>query len=159
VSIGVNWAEVWKPVWKAVWTTVAPEPPAPSRQTGAGKAKKRRRQVVEIDGEVFSVSSAEEAQTILDRAKEQAQEIASQAVQRAVAATKRPVGKVLSDAKHTLLVPSIEVGEDLQPYALQIRNDIRELYESTLRTIEVAALLAKRQREEEDDEDVLLLLI
>ena len=113
--------------------------------------------MVEIDGEVFAVSSVEEAEAILDQAKEQAHEIAQTAVQRAVAAKTKPIGKLLQDAKRALLVPSIEAPE-IQAYASKVTADIRELYESTFRTIEIAAQMARRQREEEDDEDILLLI-
>jgi hypothetical protein len=36
--------------------------------------------------------------------------------------------------------------------------EIRSNYESTLRSIEVAALLHKAYRDEEDDEDILMLI-
>jgi hypothetical protein len=156
MSIGINWAEIWSPVWGPVWTNVAPTPIAP-RQVGAGKSKRRNR-VVEIDGEDFFVSSAEEAQALLDQAKEQAKELAALAVKRAAEAKKRPAHKVIKDARRLLEVPEIEAPEEFAPLVSQAQDEIRAIYQSALASVEIAALLAKRQREEEDDEDVLLLL-
>ena len=163
MAIGINWKEVWQPVWKAVWRTTAPVTPPASGQKPAGRSKKRRLEV-EIDGEVFDVSSPEQARAVIDQAKAKAEEIAATAVRHAVAATAgrtakaRPQRKVLADARRFLLVPSFDVSEEIEPYALKVRTDIEAMYQSTLRTIEIATLLAKHQRQEEDDEDVLLLL-
>lgn len=129
----------------------------PSMQ-GAGRPSRRRPRVVEIDGEDFVVSSAEEAQALLDQAKEQAKELAATAIKRAGEAKKRPAHKVIRDARRLLEVPEIR-SEEYQPLVDQAQAEIRSIYESALASVEIAALLAKRQREEEDDEDVLLLLV
>jgi hypothetical protein len=126
---------------------------------GAGRPSRRRSRVVEIDGEDFVVSSAEEAQALLDQAKEQAKELAAVAVKRAAEAKKRPVNKVVKDARRLLEVPEIQAPEEFAPLVSQTQDEIRSIYQSALASVEIAALLAKRQREEEDDEDVLLLLI
>lgn len=133
--------------------------PASTGQKPAGRpSKKRRRLEVEIDGEVFDVSSPEQARAVIDQAQAQAEELAAIAVRRAVAAKTRPQRKVMADARRALLVPRIDVPEEFEPYALKVRSDIEALYQSTMRTIEIATLMDKRQRQEEDDEDVLLLL-
>lgn len=132
----------------------------PSMQ-GAGRPSKERRRprVVEIDGEDFVVSSAEEAQALLDQAKEQAKELAALAIKRAAEAEKKPAYKVIKDAKRLLEVPQIEAPDEFAPLVAETQAEIRSIYESALASVEIAALLAKRQREEEDDEDVLLLLV
>lgn len=129
--------------------------------TGAGRSKRRqdkRPVVVEIDGEDFVVNSEEEAVALLDKAKEQAEQLAQVQIARAAKAERRKTGKVIADARKTLVVPQIKA-PGLESYAAQVLADIRDTYASTMRTIEVAALLRKRDREEEDDEDVLLLLL
>lgn len=113
---------------------------------------------MEIDGEDFVVNSEAEAIALLDKAKEQAEQLAEVQIARAAKAERRKTGKVIADARKTLVVPQIKA-PGLESYAAQVLADIRDTYASTMRTIEVAALLRKRDREEEDDEDVLLLLI
>jgi hypothetical protein len=125
----------------------------------AGRPIRRRRPVVvEIDGQDFVVESVEEAQALLDKAKEEAETLAKVQIQRAAKAEKRPTGKVIADARKTLVLPAIKA-PGLEDYAAQVLADIRETYASTMRTIEVAALLRKRDRDEEDDEEVLMLLL
>lgn len=131
--------------------------PAPA-QKGAGRSRRRRPHVVEIDGEDFIVGSAEEAQELLERAKEEAAQVAKVAIERASKVRNRPVRKVLADARKAMQVPAIDAPPDLEAYADQITRQIESLYADALRTIEIAALIAKREREDEDDEDVLLLM-
>lgn len=134
-------------------------PGAASPMTGAGRPSRTRRpRVVEIDGEDFVVNSAEEAAALLERAREHAKALAATAVKRASEARRRPVRKVIQDARRLLETPDIKAPDDLQPLVQQAQSDIAATYASALASVEIAALLAKRQREEEDDEDVLLLI-
>lgn len=129
------------------------------RSAAAGRpSRTRRARVVEIDGEDFIVNSAEEAEALLENAREQAKQLAATAVKRAAAAERRPARKVIADARRLLETPEIKAPEDLQPLAEQARADIEAIYQSALASVEIAALLARRQREEEDDEDVLMLI-
>lgn len=126
--------------------------------TGAGRPRRtRQRVVVEIDGEDFIAESSEEAQAILDQAKEAAEEKAKVAVERATKARNRPTRKVMADARKALELPAISA-PDLGGYAEEISRQIEDIYQSAIQTIEVAALLRKRELEEEDDEDILMLL-
>jgi len=126
--------------------------------TGAGKPRRtRQRVVVEIDGDDFIAESPEEAQAILDQAKEAAEEKAKVAVERATKARNRPTRKVMADARKALELPAISA-PDLGGYAEEISRQIEDIYQSAIQTIEVAALLRKRELEEEDDEDILLLI-
>lgn len=160
MAIGINWAEVWKPVWKAVWTNVAPEPPAPpSTQKPAGAPAKRRRRLLEVDGERFAVESESEAAFVLQKLKEAAAERAKLAVARAAKAPKRAPKKVLADARKLLEEPVIQAPEEFQPIVTAVQHEISEMYRVAMMSVEIAAFIAKRQAEEEDDEDVLLLAI
>ena len=126
--------------------------------TGAGRPRRtRQRVVVEIDGEDFITESPEEAQAILDQAKEAAEEKAKVAIERATKARNRPTRKVMADARKALELPAISA-PDLGGYAEEISRQIEDIYQSAIQTIEVAALLRKRELEEEDDEDILMLL-
>lgn len=124
------------------------------------KARKQTRRIqVEIDGDVVSVASDEEARALLDDVRTKANEAAKLAVERAAAAKRRPVRAVIKDAKKALQVPEISVPPSLRDVASQLIGEIRANFTSTLATIEIQALIAKREREiEEDDEEVMLLL-
>lgn len=123
---------------------------------GRPKRGKRKKHQLEIDGEIFDVDSKEEAEYMLRQLKEQAEETAKLAVNRAVKATKRPVRKILADARKTLTTPTV-VTEDLQDPVNQVLAEIQDLYKSTLQTIEIAARLNRQT--EEDEEEILLLLL
>jgi hypothetical protein len=128
---------------------------------GAGKpsrSRSRKRYQVEIDEQVFDVSSPEEAQALLDQAKEQAEEVAKAAIERAAKTRKTSPRKVLSEARKALQVPEIEAEDaEVRDAAQEVMRQIEDLYASAMRDIEIAALL-RRKELEEDDEDVLLLL-
>ncbi len=129
-----------------------------TRPQGAGRPRRQvRRVVVEIDGKDFIVNSEEEAIALLDKAKEEAEALAKVQVQRAAKATVRKPRKVIADARKTLAVPTIKA-PGLEEYVSKIMDDIRDTYASSMRTIEVAALLRKRDRDEEDDEEILMLI-
>ena len=131
-------------------------------QTGGGKSRKprKRRYQVEVDGEVFDVSSLDEAQEVLERVKADAEKTAAVAIERATKAKRRPVRKVIADAKKALQLPTVAVSSpDLSAVANQVLGAIRANYDSALSAIEIAAHMARRDREiEEDDEEVMLLL-
>lgn len=127
------------------------------RSQGGGTSKKRRRYQVEIDGEVFDVGSAEEAEDLIESAKVEATKRAEIALERANRAQKRPIRKVLADARKALELPEIRVN-GLDGVAAKALEDIRAVYESAIQAIEISALLRKREEEEMDDEDILLLL-
>lgn len=135
-------------------------PPAPAAPTGGGRSRKRRRYTVEIDGEEYDVASPAEAEAIL---KAKAEKAAQEAIERAQKAERRPGRKVLADARKSLALPTVTLPAaapaDLTAGINASLEGIRELYESTLRTIEIAALLRKQRQDEEDEEEVLLMLL
>lgn len=138
---------------------VIPEPS--SGPTPAGRAKRvRRRYVVEIDGKDFEVGSPDEALDLLQKAKEQAEELAAKAVERASKAIRRPTRKIISDAKRAMPVPDIVAPPEIADVAGAVLEQIRSIYADAMQSVEISALMAKRDREiEQDDEEVLLLLI
>lgn len=149
---------------------VAPPPPPPPPETssnqGAGGSRKSRRQrkpvVIEIDGKDIVVETLEEAEELVEKIKASAQELADQALQRAAAVQRRPRRKVLQDARKTLVLPSIEVdGDALMADLMRVAvSDVKSLFESTMRAIEIGALMRQQEQQlEEDDEDVLMLLL
>ena len=129
-------------------------------QTPAGRpARKRTRNyVVEIDGEDHIVGSVAEARALLDTVQEEAAQVAAVAVERAAKATKKPIRKVLHDARKALQVPQITAPKALAPITEQALTGVQSLYDSTMRDIEIAALFRRAQAQEDDDEDVLMLM-
>jgi hypothetical protein len=126
--------------------------------TPAGKSKRRRKKTeVEIDGEVFTVETKEQATRLLEEARAEAERIAALTVERAAKAERRPTRKVLADARKALQVPVIDADEDLQSEVEALQQEIADIYTQALQTVEIAALMRKAEIEE-DDEDVLLLL-
>jgi hypothetical protein len=127
---------------------------------GAGKPTRlrKRRQVVQIDGEDFIVESEDEAIALLDKAKEQAEQLATLAQSRANKAERRPARRIMRDARRQLAVPEITVEPEVAEYADKILAQIRDLYQSTIQDIEISAMLHRIENNEQDDEDILLLM-
>ena len=67
------------------------------------KDRKRKRVLVEIDGEEFIVASEEEAVLLLEQLREEAQKQADLVIERARKAVKRPSRKVIADARKSLV--------------------------------------------------------
>lgn len=128
--------------------------------TAAGRpARKRQRNyVVEIDGEDHIVGSVAEARALLDKMQEEAEQVAAVAIERASKATTKPIRKVLHDARKALQVPQITAPKLLDVLAKSALTSVESIYASTMRDIEIAALLRRAQIAEEDDEDVLMLM-
>lgn len=153
------------------WTPIAAAPTADEYEllldrlgasdSGAGSsaAKRRRRIQVEIDGEVLEVSSAEEAHAILDEVRKQAEETAALAIERASKARRRPVRRIVADARKALVVPEIKAPEYMREAVSSLVQQIKSDYQSAMSSIEIAAQMAFIDRQiEEDDEEILLLL-
>jgi hypothetical protein len=129
----------------------------PSARPLVGGSPKRRRYRLSIDGEEFDVRSPEEAQALLEQARQLAQERAETALQRANKAKGRRKTEILKDARKALPEPRIEVDDQaLQAMVQTMVGEISALYRSTLQAIEISALL---RRVEQDEEDALLALL
>lgn len=117
------------------------------KDSGAGRPKRpRRRLLVEIDGQDFEVSSPEEAQVLLARAKQ----VATQAIEKA---RKAPVRVDRGIQRPRISTPDPE----LIPVVKQARQEIRSLYDEFSMELEIAALM--RKRDEEEEEAIIRLLM
>jgi hypothetical protein len=119
------------------------------RNSGAGsRTKRRRRYVVEIDGQDFEVSGPEEARALLERAKVVAETAIAKA-QTTRVAPGRP-----SFNRPVIRTPDAE----LRPLVVEARNEITDLYDQAIRDLEIAALMRKRIEDEEEEALIQLLM-
>jgi hypothetical protein len=124
-------------------TVTAQGDQAPAAVLGAGRKRRRRRLLVEIDGRHFEVESEAQAFALLERAKEVA-------VRQIAAARAAPVR-----VEYGIKRPSIRTDSDaLRPLVRQKRAEIVALYDALLRDLEIQYLLAKA--DEEDEEETLI---
>lgn len=119
-----------------------------------GAGRKKRRFIVEIDGQSFEVRDASHATALLERAREvarsHAQEIATEAVQSTRKVGRKPV---------VLPTPRINSPDpELKEIVREARKSFNELYRSTAIDAELALLLARRLAEEDEEEAILLLM-
>lgn len=111
------------------------------KNTGAGRPKRpRRRLLVEINGQDFEVSSADEARVLLD----QARQVAAAAIQKARKASVRVPGGVPRPR-------IVTEAPELKQVVADARRDIVSLFDGFARDLEIAALMRKRFEDEEDD--------
>jgi hypothetical protein len=123
---------------------------------GRPKPKPPRRYTVVIDGQEFEVSSVAEAEALLTRAKQLANEAASQAVERSAKRAKR--GKQAVEVQ----IPVIETAApELKSLVSTYRDDIEAIYRQMAIDAEIGQLLRlKWQRElDDDDEEALFVLL
>jgi hypothetical protein len=114
-----------------------------SENKGAGRPKKKRRRlIVEIDGQDFEVSSEDDALALL----EQARQLAVVEVEKARAAPVR--------VNHGIQRPRIVAKTpELKPVIAKAKREIANLYDDAIRDLEIRALIAKA---DEDEEEALL---
>jgi hypothetical protein len=127
-------------------------PAAVSTDAGSSK-KKRRKHVVEIDGQIFEVASEDEALDLLAQAKEAAQELAQRTVQKSAAAKPR---EAVNEAREALKQPHIVASDDLTDQAKTLEREIDEIYRAAIDAIEAEA---RKRRAEEDEENALIQLL
>lgn len=131
--------------------SLGPEPEDEEESTG-GLNKRRRRYLVQVDGQTFQVSSKTEAIQVLERAKALAIEHAEQLAKVSVP-TRKTGGK---PAK--LPTPKISSPDpELKSVVSEVRKEINATYRRAAMEAEIAYLMAKKA--EQDDEDDILLLI
>ncbi len=137
-------------------------PPVNPRPFGAGVAgRKRRKYLIEIDGEQFVVNSEYEAQALIEQvnalAKQEAQAVAKTALNKA-RKVKRKTG-VMPTLE--IAVPEIRVLEgddDLSALIAAGQQALDEIYLRAAQAAEIA-WLAHRAAYEQDEEDVVILLL
>jgi hypothetical protein len=112
-----------------------------STNKGAGRPKRRKRYLVEIDGNDFEVSGPDEAASLLERAK-------------AVATQK--IEEARSERSSTRVGPGIgrprirSRDPELTQVVTKAREEITALYDEAVRDLEIRALMRKADEEEEE---------
>lgn len=118
------------------------------KDSGAGRPKRpRRRLLVEINGEDFEVSSAEEARVLLAQAKQ----IAEKAIEKARTAPLR-VRRGISRPRISTPAP------ELKQVVAEARQDIVSLFDGLARDLEIAALMRKQFEDEEEEALIRFLM-
>lgn len=135
------------------WSNDGAPEPAQAGQTPAGRARRRKRYEVEIDGRVFEVDGPEHALALLDQAKELARQqaplIAERIAEKRVR-TNKPV--------HTP-APAITTSDvELREIVAQARKAIVDVYRMAAVEAEIRLRMEKQRRDDEDEDDILLLL-
>lgn len=122
---------------------------------GSSKSRHRRRYYVEINGQQFPVSGAEEAQHLLMQARAAAERQAEAEADRVVKklSRKRRVPVVKIEAPTVTVSPEIKL--DLAP----LIADINRLYERAAMNAELRLRFEQMKRADDDEEDDLLLLL
>jgi hypothetical protein len=140
--------------WLASWaSTFVPPTPEEPTVTPAGR-KKKRRYVVEIDGQQFEVESPSHAVSLLDRAREVARSHAEELAAKAVS-TSRKVGR------KPVPIPSPRISSpdpELREIVREARKAINAVYKTAALDTELALLMARRLAEEDEEEALLLLM-
>ena len=127
--------------------------------TPAGRAKRRRRIFVEVDGETFEAQDQAHAVAILERARELAAKAAEQAAEQAVA--RRAAAGATAVAPVAIKPPKVWVSERaLAQTATEVRNDIRRIYQEAASIAEMRMLMALAiAAQDEEDEAIISLLL
>lgn len=121
--------------------------------TPAGRSK--RRYFVEIDGVSFPVESAEEARSILERAKTLARQAADESAQ-IIERTNRFTRTTIEPVK--LPPPRIKASPELKLPLKSVRRSINKIYREKSIVLELRMWLELEQRLLEDDDEAMLLL-
>lgn len=128
-----------------------PYPPPAGRARGA----RRKRYLVEIDGRDFEVETVADALSLLERARDLAQQAAVKAAQ---AVLRR---KVRSQRKPEVRLrkPEIRTDAPIAAQVTELRQEIAAIYDNAARDAELAYLFMKLLKEEQDEEDALIMLL
>lgn len=119
---------------------------------GAGRSRRRRRYVVEIDGQLFDVDSAEEATALLQQAATLAAKAAETAAQ-AVVKARLPQARSLGKVKPVTLSARIKTNAPETPQLAQAKSAIQRIYDEAAQRAELQLLL-ERQAADDDERDI-----
>ena len=136
---------------------VAEEPAAESAVVPAGRKTRRRKYVVEIDGQDFEVESEQQAYALLDRAKALAKKAAEAKAAEVIAKVTPRAIRTRKSNRITLKPPVIEGPGELSAEILKARAEIKQIYADAAIVAELQLLLMLQQLN--DDEEALLLLM
>lgn len=128
---------------------------AASSASPAGRHR-HRRLFVQIDGTDFEVESAQQAQALLDRAKELARKVALQKAEERLTVHLERNSKVRPKIERPRIVTH---NPELHQIVAQARSVISEIYKAAYRDAEIKLRLAAKIGEDDsDDEDLMMLL-
>lgn len=126
-------------------------------QIHAGRRKRRRRYIVEIDGKEFEFESVQQAVALLDRARETAR-VAAEAQAEEVLAKVTPKATRVGKAKTIVLKPPVIEGPpELSAEIKRAQEAIAQTYADAAMAAELRLLMLLKQIQ--DDEETLLLLM
>jgi hypothetical protein len=135
-----------------------------ARQPGAGRSRRRRqrRYEVEIDGQVFAVESTAEAEELIakarDVAEQQARAEAERVVKKRRTASRREKKPLKLDGI-TLPVPYVKArSEGADELAQRIQAQLDAIYARAARDAEIA-LRVRRQAELDEEDSIVLFLL
>lgn len=143
---------------------VAGRYPGPAGAFAPGPAARRRhrRTLVEIDGEVHSVRSPDEAEVLLAQARADAEATASRTAKAALNRARdaqRRTGKLPT---MEVAVPAIRVigrpDPDIYALVVEAQQGVDEIYLRAAQAVELA-WLARKAFFEQDEEDAIILLL
>ena len=119
-----------------------------------GRRKKRRRYIVEVDGQFFEVASVAEAQSVLAQLRELAVEVARPSVEKGIQIPRVTVKTVLGNE-----IKSVPLKKAVTDTNKVIRNIYARAKEQLRRDQEISRLFHKKLHEEEEDDIIALLLL
>lgn len=145
----------------SVGSTPEPQPTPTDFHPGVGGGKRKRRKVtVEIDGEQFTVRSADEAVALLEQAKELAQQQAPIVAKAAINKSRKASRKAGKYVAPVVAVPEVKlVVGDMADIIARYQREIDELYLNAARDAQLALELKRRIAEEMEEEDITMLLL
>lgn len=118
----------------------------PASATGAGRKRRRRKYIVEIDGQDFAVDTVDEAEELISKAK---------AIMETIVERARANVTVI---QHGIKLPQIRTPDAaLVPVVQKARKELRSIYDEVKRDLEIRYLFAKAQ--EDEDEEIIRLLM
>jgi hypothetical protein len=121
---------------------------------GGASGSNRKRYLVQIDGQDFTVTSETQAVELLQRARAVAERI----VERKATNVEKRLRRRDVVPAITLATPEITVPFELREATAPLIADIERLYAKASVEMELRLLLAREQEADEDDDDVLLLI-
>lgn len=125
----------------------------PVSEGGSAKRQHRRRHLVEIDGQYFEVDGPAEAEALLKRAADLAEQAAEQTAVRNVKRVKR--GKrVVEPALPTIATDSPELQSVVDTY----REEIQAIYKRIAVDAELRELMRLQMLDDDDEEAIFVLL-
>ena len=119
--------------------------------------KRRRKYIVEVDGQEFEVESQQQAVAILDRARETAKQSAEQMAEEVLAKVSPKTVRVGKAKTIVLKPPVIEGSPELSAEIKRTREAVAKIYAEAEQVAELRLLLLLKEMQ--DEEEAILLLM